>query len=74
MNYLQYDRLDAIATDLISGDASRVGVLSTGEALYVALAANNAELLRDTGFTIVQAIARLDEVDIAQLIMRWKCR
>ncbi len=67
------DRLDSIAEDIISGHASRrFDGLSGGEKVYTALAANNVELLAQSGYTIVQALERLEPEWVAELIHRWR--
>lgn len=71
---LDYDRLDAISASVREGDHRSVGVLSTGEQVYVGLAASNAEILNDAGFSIVGAINRLDTDELNQLIQRWRYR
>lgn len=71
----QIDRLDNLVRNIRSGDPRAIeatGPLSTGERLYVALAANRCDLLRDDGYTIAQALARLDEPWVAALIQRWQ--
>jgi hypothetical protein len=68
----QLDRLDEIAEAVLAGDADALGPVSTGERIYVALAANRADLL-PAGYTLVQAIARLDD-DTAALVARWERR
>jgi hypothetical protein len=67
-----FDYLDAIAMQVIAGDATHTGVLSTGERLYVALSANSAALLKEAGYTIVEAIMRLDTDWRKELIRRWQ--
>jgi methyl coenzyme M reductase beta subunit len=66
------DRLDQIAEDVISGDMRRVGVLSTGERLYVALASNRVDLLAD--YTIAQALMRIGDEWTRELTERWQYR
>lgn len=70
MDETQLDRLDSIAWEARNQIDDRTGVLSTGERLYVALAANRLDLMPD--YTIAQALARLGEDDVAQLIKRWR--
>ncbi|MCG9124267.1 hypothetical protein LH460_06225 [Laribacter hongkongensis] len=70
MNNDQLDYLDGIAAEARNGLDDRVGVLSTGERLYVALAANRLDLIPD--YTIAQALARLDDSVTEQLIARWR--
>lgn len=71
---MNYERLDAIALDVAKGDLSATGVLSTGERLYVALAANSIELLDAADYTIAEALARLDDHEVAELVARWRYR
>jgi hypothetical protein len=68
----QLDGLDAIAEAVRDGHDDAAGGISTGERIYVALAANRADLL-PAGYTLVQAIARLDD-DTAALVARWERR
>lgn len=70
MNEDQLNYLDSIAANVRMGLDDGIGVLSTGERLYVALAANRPDLMTD--YTIVQALARLGDADVAQLISRWQ--
>lgn len=74
MTSSQLDRLDEIALDVRNGNDERVGVLSTGEKLYVALAANDAARLERLGYTIAEAIARVGDDDIRALVERWRYR
>ena len=55
----QLDRLDAIADRLRDGDEGGFGPLSTGERLYVALAANRADLMEACDYTVVGALGRI---------------
>lgn len=68
----QLDYLDNVVTDVLNGNYTRVGVLSTGERLYVALGASDVAMLREMGYTIAQALGRLDEGDAHQLVRRWR--
>ena len=70
MDEAQLNHLDEIAAEARNKIDDRVGVLSTGERLYVALAANRLDLMTD--YTIAQALARLGEDDVAELISRWQ--
>ncbi|WP_043615091.1 hypothetical protein [Chromobacterium violaceum] len=70
MNPSQLDYLDQIAADAQNQIDSRVGPLSTGERLYVALAANRLDLM--PGYSIPQALGRLGEDDVAELVARWQ--
>lgn len=68
----QLDYLDDVVADVLDGNYARVGVLSTGERLYVALGASDVAMLREMGYTIAQALGRLDEGDAGQLVRRWR--
>ncbi|AVK02471.1 MULTISPECIES: hypothetical protein [Pseudomonadaceae] len=68
----QLDYLDALALRVAKGDLDCVGALSRGEYLYVALAANSAELLNQSNDTIAEALARLGPEWTAALIERWQ--
>ena len=70
MNNDELDYLDGISAEARNGLDDRVGVLSTGERIYVALAANRLDLMPD--YTIAQALARLDDGVTEQLIARWQ--
>lgn len=70
----QFDHLDQIAVSVAQGDTDRVGVLSTGERLYVALAGNSLALLDQEGYTVAEALARLGQDWTQQLIERWQYR
>lgn len=74
MNVSELDYLDGIAIRVAKGEDAGVGVLSTGERLYVALAANSIELLEREGYTIAEAIARLGADEADQLVERWRYR
>lgn len=71
---MPFDDLDAMAERVAQGDFDEIGTLSTGEYLYVALAANSTELLSRSNDTIVQALARLGPEWTAELISRWQYR
>ncbi len=68
----QLDRLDEYADCLRAGQAAGFWALSSGERVYVALAANRADLLAEDGYTLVQAWARLDYGWSDQLKLRWR--
>jgi hypothetical protein len=72
MSKTQLDYLDELAEAVRAGRDDAIGPVSTGERIYVALAANRADLL-PADYTIVQAIARLDD-DTAALVARWEHR
>ncbi|HPE81331.1 MAG TPA: hypothetical protein PKZ35_15135 [Gammaproteobacteria bacterium] len=65
---MDFDRLDKIVADVKAGDTEQVGVLSTGEYLYVALAASSCELLGDD--SIAYALSRIGPEAVAELIQR----
>jgi hypothetical protein len=71
---LQLDRLDTIAAGLTYGLDERrpFGPLSTGEKLYVALAANRADLLAAMDYTMAQAVARVGDDWMRELVQRWQ--
>lgn len=68
MDETQLGYLDEIAAETRNQIDDRVGPLSTGERLYVALASNRLDLMPD--YTIAQALARLGQEDTAELIER----
>ncbi len=72
MDESQLVYLDGVARDVLAGRWERVSGLSTGERLYVALAAGDVYALRGMGYTIPQALARLGGQDMLQLILRWQ--
>lgn len=72
MHSSKLDRLDSIAEAVKAGDYSRVGVLSTSERVYVALAANSSKLLKQQNYTIPEAMARLGWEDLQELVSRWE--
>ena len=70
-----FDRLDAIAVDIakkVKGSKERLGVLSTGEKLYVALASSRSDVLDSLGYTIAEAIERLGPEWTTTLLERWR--
>lgn len=71
MNQSQLERLDGIAEAARNGNFELVGVLSTGERLYVALASGKMQEVA-ADYTIVEALARLGEDDVRDLIERWR--
>lgn len=69
----QLNHLDTLAARLVgTTDAGGWGPLSTGERLYVALAANRTDLLADDGYTVAQALARIGPEWVAELVQRWQ--
>lgn len=71
---MNFDRLDQVADLVRVGDIDAVGGLSTGERLYVALAANSHSMLHDMQYNIVEALARLGDDDVRELVLRWRYR
>lgn len=71
---MDFDRLDNLALQVAKGDMDGAGVLSTGERLYVALAANSMELLDAAGYTFAEAINRLGDDELQTLVERWRYR
>lgn len=70
----QFERLDELVERVAAGDLDCTGALSTGERLYVALAANSVELLARCDYTIAEALARLGDDWVTQLVERWRYR
>lgn len=68
---MDYDYLDGIVLEVTKGNLDKTGVLSSGEILYVALAANSSQLLEKCNYTIAEAIARLGSEDTLKLVERW---
>ena len=68
----QFDRLDDVAKRVALGDDAAYGVLSTGERLYVVLAANRFDVLNAEKYTFAEAIARLGPEWTAKLVARWQ--
>ena len=65
------NRLDHCAGAMRLGEEDGYWVLSTGERLYVALAANRADLLEADCFTIPQALQRIGLEWASALAERW---
>ena len=63
----QLDRLDEIAREAWDGDYSRVGVLSSGERLYVALASGRMRELAP-GDSIAYAVDRVGPEWMAHML------
>jgi hypothetical protein len=68
----QIDHLNQIAVHVAKKRDSAFGALSTGEQCYVALASNRIDLLFEMGYTIPEAIARLGESWLAELLYCWQ--
>ena len=69
-----FDRLDQIAVAVARCNSSGFGVLSTGEKVYVALAANDSALLAELDYTVTEVIARSGAEWTASLVARWQSR
>ncbi len=67
----QLDHLDAIARELRQRRDDRLYVLSTGERLYVCMAANRMDLC-PRGYGVADGIARLGWEDVRELVRRWQ--
>jgi len=65
----QLRRMCDLAERLIEGKCAGVAGLSTGERIFVALAANRTELL--DGWTIAEALNRLSEFEVKSLIVHF---
>ncbi len=63
--------LDAIAREAWAGNYDRVGVLSTGEKLYVALASGRMRELAQ-GDSIAYAVDRVGPEWMAHMLSVWK--
>lgn len=70
----EFDRLDEVVLRVAKSGPDAAGPLSTGERLYVGLAANNMELLDRMGYTIPEAIARIGTDWTRALVTRWQHR
>ena len=68
----QIDRLKELVLDVAKGNLSAFGVISTGEACYVALAANRLDLLEKLGYTIPEALARITREWVEHLVYSWQ--
>jgi cytochrome b subunit of formate dehydrogenase len=68
-----YESLNRHAQDLKDGKTTPgdYGAFSTGQKLYIALAASNMELLEATGYTIPHAINRLGPTWLKGLLEHW---
>ena len=68
---MDYDRLDDIARDAWEGNYERVGVLSTGEQLYVALASGRMRELAPSD-SIAYAVDRVGQEAMAHMLAVWR--
>lgn len=66
----QLDHLDQIARRVAKD--GRLGPQSTGENVYIALAANRPDCLDELGYTIAEAIARIGPEWTDELVKRWQ--
>jgi hypothetical protein len=68
---MDFDRLDEIARDAWSGNYDRVGVLSGGERLYVALASGRMSELAPSD-SIPYAVDRVGPEAMAHMLEVWR--
>ena len=67
----ELEHLDAIAREAWNGNYDRVGVLSTGERLYVALASGRMRELA-SGDSIAYAVDRVGPDWMAHMLQVWR--
>lgn len=72
MTSSQLNHLDAIAQRMIVNGIDDTGPLSTGERIYVLLAASRGDLLAESNDTLPEALERLGTPDLNNLIKRWR--
>ena len=68
----QLDYLDEVAHRVACNKLDACRGMSTGERLYVALAASRSDLLKDDGYTIAEAMARIGHEWRQELLRRWQ--
>ena len=68
---MDFERLDDIARDAWEGNYERVGVLSTGERLYVALASGRMRELAPSD-SIAYAVDRVGQEAMAHMLTVWR--
>lgn len=68
---MDYERLDELARDAWEGNYDRVGVLSSGERLYVALASGRMRELA-SGDSIAYAVDRVGPEAMAHMLSVWR--
>jgi hypothetical protein len=68
---MDYERLDAIAEEAFEGIYDRVGALSSGERLYVALASGRMRELA-SGDSIAYAVDRVGQEAMAHMLEVWR--
>lgn len=64
------DYLDFKAPQLAAGETNVLDALSTGERIYICLAANRFDILSRDGYSIVQALGRLGPEWLHELVLR----
>ncbi|MDR5809297.1 hypothetical protein [Caballeronia sp. LZ019] len=74
MNDIPFNNLDALANAVINGDLSDYQTLGKAGRLYVAIAANRADLLADEGCSIVDAFSELGTVWAQAVVERWRSK
>ena len=67
------DYLDFKAPQLAAGVDDVLGALSTGERIYICLAANRLDILQREGYSVVQALDRLGPDWLHELVLRHRC-
>lgn len=67
---MDFERLDDVARDAWAGNYERVGVLSTGERLYVALASGRMRELAPAD-SIAYAVDRVGPEAMAHMLNVW---
>lgn len=67
------DWLDFKAPDLARGDETVLDTLSTGERIYICMAANRMDILSREGYSVVQALGRLGPDWLHELVLRHRC-
>lgn len=70
-NAMDFERLDEIAREAWEGNYGRVGVLSSGERLYVALASGRMRELAATD-SIPYAVDRVGPEAMAHMLEVWR--
>lgn len=69
---MDYDYLDRVAESARQNEDDQVGVLSTSERLYVAMASGRMDLMDE--YTIAHAIDRLGLESTEIMVHRWRYR
>lgn len=68
---MNFERLDEIAREAYAGNYERVGVLSTGERLYVALASGRMRELAPSD-SIAYAVDRVGPEAMQHMLEAWR--